>query len=120
MIGLTGGLATPAVVAGLGVMGSFVGVGGTLAASAAAFTGLGTVIGITFGAGGAGLVGYKMMRRTAELSDFAFDLVDSSPGLPVTIGVAGWLLDSEDSNWMVWDTALKNVVSDGGETFALR
>ncbi len=120
------------------------------------------------------------------VSDFSFDLVDSSPGLPVTIGVAGWLSDNNDSCWavrcallrfclphllplkhnsskmahfvfkcnkedylsllplkwwheqepnsiqvckmmlhvythtQVWDEALKNISSDGGETFALR
>ncbi|EKX40385.1 hypothetical protein GUITHDRAFT_154173 [Guillardia theta CCMP2712] len=61
-----------------------------------------------------------MMRRTAELDEFAFDLIDTSPGLPVTIGVTGWLLDEDDSAWKVWDRALCSVASDGGETLALR
>ena len=26
----------------------------------------------------------------------AFDVVDASPGVPITIGVAGWLTSSED------------------------
>eukprot|EP00960_Hanusia_phi_P025482 745677-Hanusia_phi.AAC.1 len=120
LIGLTGGLAAPAVIAGLGLVGSAVGIGGTLAASVAAFGGLSAVLGVSFGAAGAGLCGYKMMRRTAELDEFAFDLIDTSPGLPVTIGVTGWLLDEDDSAWKVWDRALCSVASDGGETLALR
>jgi len=32
---------------------------------------------VSFGAAGAGLCGYKMMRRTADLNDFAFEMIDS-------------------------------------------
>ena len=120
LIGLTGGLAAPAVIAGLTVMGTVVGVGGSLAISAAAFGGLSAVLGVSFGAAGAGLCGYKMMRRTADLNDFAFDMIDTSPGLPVTVGVPGWLASAEDSAWKVWDGALCDVASDGGEALALR
>ncbi len=63
VIGLTGGLATPAVVAGLGVLGAAVGAGGALAAGAAAFGGLSTVLAVSFGGLGAGLVGYKARSR---------------------------------------------------------
>ena len=120
LIGITGGLAAPAVIAGLGVVGAAVGVGASLALSAGAFGGLAAVLGVSFGAAGAGLCGYKMMRRTADLNDFAFDLVDRSPGLPIVIGVPGWLLSSNDSAWKVWDSALCRVSSDGGEALALR
>ena len=65
VIGMTGGLAAPAVVAGLGVLGTVVGVGGTLAASAAAFGGLSAVLAVSFGGLGAGLVGYKVRTRRA-------------------------------------------------------
>ena len=113
LIGLTGGLAAPAVIAGLGIMGSVVGISATLAVSAG-------VLGVSFGAAGAGLCGYKMLRRTAELEDFAFDLIDRSPGLPVTLGVPGWLSSSDDSAWRAWDAALCGAASDGGEALALR
>ena len=113
LIGLTGGLAAPAVVAGLGIMGSVVGISATVAVSSG-------VLGVSFGAAGAGLCGYKMMRRTAELEDFAFDLIDRSPGLPVTLGVPGWLSSSDDSAWRTWDAALCGAASDGGEALALR
>ena len=82
-------------------MGSVLGIGSGLAAGAAAFGGLSAVLGVSFGAAGAGLVGYKVMRRTAGLDEFAFDLVDDSPGLPVAVGVAGWLTDPQDSAWKV-------------------
>jgi hypothetical protein len=78
LIGITGGLAAPAVAAGLGVIGSAVGAGG-LIAGATILTSFG-VVATAFGATGAGMVGYKMMRRTAGLEDFAFDMVDASPG----------------------------------------
>ena len=65
----TGGLAAPAIVAGAGFLAGaaagvgVVGVGMTsFAASVAAFGGLSTALGLSFGAAGAGLVGYKVAR----------------------------------------------------------
>ena len=35
-------------------------------------------------------------------------------------GVPGWLNDSQDNAWKVWDTALCDATSDGGDALALR
>ena len=77
-------------------------------------------VGVTFGALGAGLTGHKMKHRIGDVSEFEFDLVDCSPGLPVTIGVVGWLEGGADSAWQVWDEALCEFSTDGGEALALR
>jgi hypothetical protein len=46
--------------------------------------------------------------------EFELDIVDVSMGLPIVIGVPGWLNDSQDNAWKVWDEALCGAVSDGG------
>lgn len=93
---LTGGLAAPAVVgtiAALGATGGIIGVAaGGVAATLAA---IGGTVGITiiFGASGAGLAGWKMARRTAGLTDFAFKPVrGEDTGLPVIIYAPGFHL----------------------------
>ena len=43
--------------------------------------------GVSFGALGAGLVGFKYARREAMIDEFAFDLVDSSPGMCLHVSV---------------------------------
>ena len=110
LIGASGTLGAPAVVAAAGLMGSSVG-SGTAAAA----------IGVSFGTLGAGLVGFKYARRQADLDEFFFDLIDKSPGLPLTVGVGGWLDGAVDSHFRIWDKAFCGVgQSDGGETVALR
>ena len=113
VLAVTGGLAAPAVVAGLGVAGAAVAGAGAVgagaagfAASVAAFGGLSTALGVSFGAAGAGLVGYKLHRRTGHLKEFDFELIDCSPGLPVTLGIHGWLNDETDSPWKIWSAPL--------------
>ena len=58
-------------------------------------------------------------RRTGDLKEFDFELIDCSPGLPVTIGVHGWLNDDTDTPWKVWGDALVADGFDGGESVAI-
>ena len=152
MLAVTGGLAAPALIAGLGVAGAAaagagLGAGAAgFAASVAAFGGLSAALGISFGAAGAGmqartpthartrtharayhthscsrssiagLAGYKLNRRTGDVKEFEFELVDCSPGLPVTIGVHGWLNDDTDSPWKAWNEPMMADGNDGGES----
>ena len=48
------------------------------------------------------------------MEEFELDIVDLSVGLPIVIGVPGWLNDSQDNAWKVWDTALCQVSTDVG------
>ena len=121
IIGLSGGLAVPALVAGLGMAGTTVGVGALhVALSAGTVSGISAVVGVSFGGYGAGLVGSKVARRIGEVKEFEFDIVDVSPGLPIVVGVTGWLNNSEDNPWKAWDEALCQNLSDGGDALALR
>jgi len=121
IIGLSGGLAVPALVAGLGMAGTTVGVGTlSVALSAGTVSGISAVVGVSFGGYGAGLVGSKVARRIGEVQEFEFDIVDVSPGLPIVVGVTGWLNNSEDNPWKAWDEALGKNLSDGGDALALR
>jgi len=109
IIGASGVVAAPAAIAAVAL------VGGSMATGAATVT-----MGVSFGAFGAGLVGVKYARREAMIKEWAFDLVDSSPGLPITIGIAGWLDGREDSHWKVWDKPFCDLTCDGGDALALR
>jgi len=127
VLAVTGGLAAPAIVAGLGLAGAAVAGAGVVgagaagfAASVAAFGGLSMALGVSFGAAGAGLVGYKMHRRTGDVKEFEFELVDASPGLPVTIGIHGWINNATDSPWKIWGQPLVADGNDGGESYAIR
>ncbi|KAJ1959865.1 hypothetical protein IWQ62_004443 [Dispira parvispora] len=94
-IGLTAGLATPLVIAGLGAL------------SISSFAFLSTAGGVAlisslFGLAGGGLTGYRMNRRVKGLSEFAFsELFREDEKLPVpslvtTILVPGFLTDPDD------------------------
>ena len=97
---VTGGLAAPAMVASLSTLGAAGGVVGAVALSAgtlvAAFGGT-AGISVVFGGVGAGLVGWRVSRRTEGLSQFAFLPVrGSGAGLSVFLFVPGFLRDPAD------------------------
>jgi hypothetical protein len=115
---VSGGLAVPAVVAGMGLCGAAV--GAHIALGAGTVTGLTAVVSVSFGGYGAGLVGQRVAHRIGDVEEFELDIVDVSMGLPITIGVPGWLNDSQDNAWKVWDEPLCSAVSDGGDALALR
>ncbi|KAJ1651937.1 hypothetical protein IWQ61_007612 [Dispira simplex] len=94
-IGLTAGLATPLVIAGLGAL------------SISSFAFLSTAGGVAlisslFGLAGGGLTGYRMNRRVKGLSEFSFsELFTEDERLPVpslvsTILVPGFLTNPDD------------------------
>ncbi|GAA5984598.1 hypothetical protein JCM10908_003415 [Rhodotorula pacifica] len=94
-IGLTGGLAAPAIAAGLGTFGiaTFSGASGAV------------LIGTLLGLGGGGLAGYRTHRRMKGLEDVRFEPIQDDdahelpqiPSLTATIVASGFLLDPEDS-----------------------
>eukprot|EP00916_Digyalum_oweni_P003144 GHVL01005658.1.p1 GENE.GHVL01005658.1~~GHVL01005658.1.p1 ORF type:complete len:975 (-),score=236.98 GHVL01005658.1:1958-4603(-) len=88
LLAITGGLAAPAVAAGLGL----VGVSGAAISLVTA-----PVVAALFGAGGAGLTGWKVSRRVGELQQFEFvKLNKNRTSLNVTIAVPGWLRNIQD------------------------
>lgn len=111
---VSGGLAVPAVLAAGALCGAHVALG------AGTITGLTTVVSVSFGGYGAGLVGKRVAHRIGDVEEFELDIVDMSMGLPIVIGVPGWLNDSQDNAWKVWDNALCDATSDGGDALALR
>ncbi|KPV71554.1 uncharacterized protein RHOBADRAFT_56590 [Rhodotorula graminis WP1] len=94
-IGLTGGLAAPAIAAGLGTFGisAFSGAGGAV------------LIGTLLGLGGGGLAGYRTHRRMKGLDEVSFEPIKDDghedvpqiPSLTATIVASGFLLDLKDS-----------------------
>lgn len=87
ILALTGGLAAPAIAVGLSAI-------GTGATSLAATFATSTTIGALFGASGAGLVGYKMKRRTQGVKQFEFVKEGSKEDtrMCLCICVSGWLV----------------------------
>ncbi len=85
VIALTGGLAAPAIAAGVGAIGLTA--GGTFLLTA---TGT-TTLYVLFGAAGASYTGLKMHRKVGALSDFNFRRISKGSGLNVVIGVSGWI-----------------------------
>ncbi|BGP19524.1 hypothetical protein JCM10213_000123 [Rhodosporidiobolus nylandii] len=95
-IGLTGGLAAPAlapVLAGTFGIAAFSGAGGAV------------LIGTLLGLGGGGLAGYRTHRRMKGLENVAFEPIKDEdahelpqiPSLTATIVASGFLLDLKDS-----------------------
>ncbi|XP_048335112.2 uncharacterized protein LOC107424393 isoform X2 [Ziziphus jujuba] len=107
LLAITGGLAAPAISAGLTAMaptlGSLIpviGVSGFTAAATAAGTAAGSVaVAASFGAAGAGLTGTKMARRTGSVDEFEFKPLGENHNqgrLAVEILVSGFVFDQED------------------------
>lgn len=130
ILAVTGGLAAPALAAAAVVV---FGTGGAAVAGAATVTGINfvcicmsssvtislfsvcVVLGTVFGSAGAGLTGYKMMRRTSGLNEFEFEPCNGPVGidsegqvtdkdgdstncnsLAVMICISGWMNERED------------------------
>ncbi|KAF4672237.1 DNA-directed RNA polymerase III subunit RPC3 [Perkinsus chesapeaki] len=81
LLALTGGLAAPAVVAGLASIGTAIGglgtigvaVGGLIISASGFLAAVGTAgVAVLFGAGGASLTGFKMNKRWGDLHEFEF------------------------------------------------
>eukprot|EP01038_Epipyxis_sp_PR26KG_P014831 gene14831-19925_t len=86
LLAVSGGLAAPAIAGALVVMGT---------TSAASLVSVGTMAAL-FGTAGAGLAGYKMMKRTKELEDFEFESYDKKGQMAVIIMVSGWIDEEDD------------------------
>lgn len=90
LLAVTGGLAAPAIAAALIAFGS------TAAMTAAGLT-TATIMASVFGTAGAGLSGYKMIRRTSGLQEFEFENQGSGQDhLAIMIVVSGYLIDKND------------------------
>ncbi|BBH07997.1 Protein of unknown function D, partial [Prunus dulcis] len=107
LLTITGGLAAPAIAAGLGALAPtlgtlipIIGASGFAAAASAAGTVAGSVVvAASFGAAGAGLTGSKMARRTGSVDEFEFSAIGENHNqgrLAVEILVSGFVFDKED------------------------
>jgi hypothetical protein len=86
VLAVTGGLAAPAIAGALVVMGS---------TSAAAMVSVGAMATI-FGTAGAGLAGYKMMKRTKTLNEFEFEPYGEKGQLALMVVISGWMEKESD------------------------
>ncbi|GAQ81863.1 hypothetical protein KFL_000930090 [Klebsormidium nitens] len=112
LLAVTGGLAAPAIGAGIAALTT-----GSVAATAAlATTTAGTaVVAGAFGAAGAGLGGYRMSRRVGDVSEFQFEPVGENHQqgcLAVGVYVAGVCFEPQDyvSAWEAPDRDLERFV----------
>lgn len=107
LMAITGGLAAPAIAAGLGALAPtlgtlmpVIGVSGFAAAATAAGTVGGSVaVAASFGAAGAGLTGSKMARRVGDVEEFEFKAMGENHHqgrLAVEIFISGFVFDEED------------------------
>ncbi|KAF7136431.1 hypothetical protein RHSIM_Rhsim08G0035400 [Rhododendron simsii] len=107
LLAITGGLAAPAIAAGLGALAPtlgtlipVIGASGFAAAASAAGTVAGSVaVAASFGAAGAGLTGSKMARRTGSVDEFEFKAIGENHNqgrLAVEIFVSGFVFEKED------------------------
>uniref|UniRef100_A0A0K6S784 Transmembrane protein n=1 Tax=Chromera velia CCMP2878 TaxID=1169474 RepID=A0A0K6S784_9ALVE len=98
LVALTGGLATPAVLAAVSAGWGALHLGSMGAAGAFLMSSGGTAL-ITslFGAGGASLAGLKMSHRMAKIEEFSFKNIGGRMGaLSVSIGISGILRSKRD------------------------
>jgi hypothetical protein len=101
---VTGGLAAPAIAAGMEAVAvgiPVLGASGLTAAAAVAGSGAigSTAVAASFGAAGAGLTGTKMAKRTGDIDEFEFEKLGSNHGqgrLAVEIVVSGIAFDVDD------------------------
>ena len=121
LIGLSGGLATPAVAAGVGAIASsgMIGTGAiaahTFALSAFLATTGGAAVATTlFGTTGASLAAFKLSKRTRGISDFSFALCSRGDAVSLTICVSGWCCD-EDDFFRSWGLVRTNNDDGGGD-----
>ncbi|CAM6013771.1 unnamed protein product [Sphagnum balticum] len=103
ILAITGGLAAPAIAAGMAALGAAVpvlGATGLTAAAAVAGSAVGSVaVAASFGAAGAGLTGIKMARRTSGIDEFQFEVLGENHKqgrLAVEIVVSGLIFNPED------------------------
>ncbi|KAK7252945.1 hypothetical protein RIF29_37261 [Crotalaria pallida] len=107
LMAITGGLAAPAIAAGLGALAPtlgtlipVIGATGFAAAASAAGSVAGSVaVAASFGAAGAGLTGSKMARRVGSVDEFEFKPIGENHNqgiLAVEILVSGFVFEEDD------------------------
>ncbi|KAK7367334.1 hypothetical protein VNO80_09343 [Phaseolus coccineus] len=107
LMAITGGLAAPAIAAGLGALAPtlgtlipVIGASGFSAAASAAGTVAGSVaVAASLGAAGAGLSGTKMARRVGDVDEFEFKVIGETHNqglLGVEIMVSGFVFEDDD------------------------
>ncbi|CAH9065049.1 unnamed protein product [Cuscuta europaea] len=107
IMAITGGLAAPAIAAGvsalaptLGTIVPVIGASGFAAVASAAGTVAGSVaVAASFGAAGAGLTGIKMARRIGDVDEFEFKEIGESQNqgrLAVEILISGFVFEEQD------------------------
>ncbi|KAI0721123.1 hypothetical protein C8T65DRAFT_692583 [Cerioporus squamosus] len=115
LIGVTGGLAAPAIGAGVGTILGWLGVGGTAAGMlATGLAGSGVVCGTLFGAYGSKQAATVIGEYTREVRDLAIKAVhEPKETMAARLCVTGWL-DSANDVTAPW------TVFGGEDTFALQ
>jgi hypothetical protein len=109
LLAVTGGLAAPALAAGIAATGTLLGA----STAAAALSGFATTtfVGGLFGTAGAGLLGHKMDRRTKEVKEFRFvPGVKETHEMSVVICIPGLLGDERDY-YRAWGVSEVNASS---------
>ena len=91
LLAITGGLAAPALAAAAVVV-----FGTSATAIAVGSIATVTILSTVFGTAGAGLAGYKMMRRTRGLQEFEFEPHGPTGNLAVMIMISGWMNEEDD------------------------
>ena len=92
LFAFTGGLAAPAIAAGIATIAGGTAIGITAMAALSSAAAVTTI----FGVGGGLLAANKMKRRVKGLTDFTLQRETEDNDLFVTIGIAGWLRDGHD------------------------